>query len=1212
MTGCEGNGSGPIGGGGDDPEITGITYVKGEATAVAVAEDSTIEIDYNETLTFTASVTDADTFLWAYSTTNIVTITNPSSLTATIRGAAEGETEITFTARNGDLTATFKFKIKVGPRPAEGLYLDVFKNDVMITDGDNFEMTTEDSGVVFTAEAIEDEVDVSSTVTWAAAPAGIVTITPNTGGNVTITPVSNGTVTITVTAPSVKYEDEVVEFTIEIKKGIGPNVLFQWNAIDEPWAAKNSGAPGTPSTWTPASAEQFKLQDNGKRVQTVQLYRNQTGANVSFDKDGDNDGFILGAAGAGTQRIFTIGQSLHVRTEEADTSLTNLGGEIDLLRKRVRLTIGYANIKQDADRNILQILINNNGHQAALSMYGTSSVMRTYNRTTQVLTATNTANVREQITYDSATGTGTVALIIDTRNIADDTTGFGSAFNGHDFESALENSFISLYSQSGGTAGVDNFITITSILLEYIDSDTAPETVGLDVKESGANLPAGGITLVKPETATKTLSAITTPAADSISWAVTNETIATVSSATGNSVTITAGNNGTTTLTVTARKAGLITNVKRFDITVSGEEQQIVPELMFVRQANSGTGTDAMPTINADNKFIINNTVTNQGFQTGGFSQGTFVYLNTPLGNTASISARVRITQRADAEGNNGRGLIIGFINEPRATGGTTVVAADGIRINGIRVSTLAEVSAYTTRGDGAGTAFTNGNQSFPSVINSASGALFDDEYILIVSRTGATAYTFTVQDKDGKEITTMNRNGIAQVSNLGDSYAGFMIAGATVEISQITVTGSPLITPFTTPASTPAVYLPTGVTFTAPATGITGTFPNFIYTHVDGNLALTAAAVPARAPQNISWAITSGDADFESGGKAATGLNTTLVFGPTADTVVVTATATGTSIVATLTITVLGDVPVLDDITISSAYNRNTVMAGNGSSITGFNLRFAAAFDPPAAEETIKWVVRASDDYEDETAVTAASIANTGLLTASNAGVASVTTVYVFAATLNDGVVSNGIPVTVRPFNQVIFSWNASEHEAAPYTSGSNWKGVPVFTHNATVASNTAGLSMPVNGRFLLGLINNPGNTANNLTHLGALDFSKTFRITITYTGWSRNGNFQIYMNNISTGATGNSVIRWHTSNAVVGAGGTSNLSPLQLAAAAEAIGEVALTINPATNLAISSEAVTAGYVKEDVISNAFLLFRCDGNGSLTITNIHIEYVVP
>jgi hypothetical protein len=68
------------------------------------------------------------------------------------------------------------------------------------------------------------------------------------------------------------------------------------------------------------------------------------------------------------------------------------------------------------------------------------------------------------------------------------------------------------------------------------------------------------------------------------------------------------------------------------------------------------------------------------------------VYLNTPLGNTASISARVRITDRSEAAGNAARGIMIGFINEPKATGGTTMSADDGIRIVGTRLTTKGDI----------------------------------------------------------------------------------------------------------------------------------------------------------------------------------------------------------------------------------------------------------------------------------------------------------------------------------------------------------------------------------------------------------------------------------------------------------------------------------------------------------------------------------------
>jgi hypothetical protein len=783
------------------------------------------------------------------------------------------------------------------------LYLDLFYNDEPVEDGEEFSMTTFDTaGLAFVAEAMEDGNLVCDRITWAAYPDGIVALSANTGGTVTITPVSNGTVTITVTAPSEKYEDEVVEFTIRVTKGVGPNVIFQWNAIDEPWVARNSGTNTVSSNWSPAKADEFMSQANGQRAQTVQIFRHlghQT-TTVSLPADPANGGFILGAANGADQPLFTIGQRNIARTTASDTFETDFDGQIDLLRKKVRLTIEYANVVKPTNvRNILQILVNNNSNSSANSMFGASSSLKTYavnHSTLPNIDGSAVDTAREKHTHNDITNTGRIELIIDTRTGIESENGFGTAFNGHDNEAALRNAFISFYAQNANEAGNPVNITITSILLEYIDSDPAPGTVGLDVQEGDVNIPAGGITLVNPDNASKTLNAITTPAADSVSWVVTNENIATVSSATGNSVTITAGNNGTTTLTVTARKAGYITNVKRFNITVSGEGQVIVPQLLLHNNATvpgtgngSGTTTNLAAAWNDDTKrYTIVNTFTSGGFAAGGITNSTFVYLNTSLSGVSSIKARVRITNHTGSA--TGSGVIMGMINDP-----VVGTASTHLQLAGIRISSNAQVRNFVTQ--------TSDTQNNAGNIGTALNAVdYDDEYIIEVSRSG-NSYTMTVWNlmEDTPALRTGTRSDVVP---LGDSvYLGFIVSRATVEISQITITGAPLTEPFTTPASTPAVYTPTGVRFTAP-TGITGTFPNFEYSHDKdaGNLTLTAAVVYANAPQNISWAITSGDATFES---TPTGSSATLVFEPTADEVVVTATAIGTGLVATLTIEV-------------------------------------------------------------------------------------------------------------------------------------------------------------------------------------------------------------------------------------------------------------------------------------------------------------------
>jgi uncharacterized protein YjdB len=115
-----------------------------------------------------------------------------------------------------------------------------------------------------------------------------------------------------------------------------------------------------------------------------------------------------------------------------------------------------------------------------------------------------------------------------------------------------------------------------------------------------------------------------------------------------------------------------------------------------------------------------------------------------------------------------------------------------------------------------------------------------------------------------------------------------------------------------------------------------------------------------------------------------------------------------------------------------------------------------------------------------------------------------------------------------------VIFSWTAADNATAPYTSGTNWNGVPVVTTNSTITSNETGLVIPATGRFLLGRSSAGTATSGTVHTEGNLDLSRAFQITIDYTGLTGAGNsFQVYLNNNSSGTNNASVIRYSTGQA-------------------------------------------------------------------------------
>jgi len=603
----------------DGPVINGISYVREGGTSTAIVRDGTINVDYQETITLTANVSNADTYSWTSDPSeHVVHISHETSITATVQGTiiAGGEAEITFTAKNGDLTGTpFKFKIVVAPRPSVGLFYYVWKGSVkedehLVYDEDDndFEMLLTSSGLTFTAESIEDGSDASSKITWSANPAGFVNLSAATGGTVSITPIKNGTVTITTTAPSDKYEDKKVEFKITVK-GVAANVIFQWNASEEPWVTRNSGVANqggvvsSTSAWTPQNAEYYMLQDNNKRVTTVQLYRHQDGGNaVQIPENGG--GFRLGAANNEDQPVFTIGQKSYVRTLDGDTLYTkDLEGEIDLLRKKVKLTIEYANIVKPASatRNILQILINNNRNSSAHSMFdGNTSSIKTYAVNNPSYPSSGMPNIdgpevntaREKHIHNSITNTGLIELTIDTRTgkTADD--GFGTDLNGQDYEAGLKNAFISFYSQGAGAGNGDNFITITSIKLELLESEVYSGILNLDIKDddnADATLKIHDLITGDDDYGSAEFTA-SSESGVSYVWSSDKTDIASVNAIDG-VATVTAVGEGTAIITVKAVKTGYIQAVKKFSVKVTDPGVAFNPLIFeWSHSANAVTG----------------------------------------------------------------------------------------------------------------------------------------------------------------------------------------------------------------------------------------------------------------------------------------------------------------------------------------------------------------------------------------------------------------------------------------------------------------------------------------------------------------------------------------------------------------------------------------------------------------------------------------------
>ena len=545
------------------PVINGISYTAGAGAAQTVTRGGTVELVYDSEAIFTANTEDADVFLWTADPPGKVSISNASSLSPTIKGIAEGQTEITFTAKNGELSDTFKFKIVVGEEPETGFFFRLFNDSNLVENNSDFPITTLDStGLTFIAEAREDGTDVSGTVSisWEADSDDIVILSDNEGSTVTIVPTGDkiGVVTVTVSAaPSntTDYSEEIVEFTITVTRAYGANTLFEWHHSDIPLTAEISLNQNF--AWLHPDASQFRNQGIRGRVSDVRLL-GASGSSAAYTAKG----FQLGSPAANNTR-FAIGKNNTANSTADNTAETafavsgGLGGQIDLYRKVVKLTIGYADAVNPGNTSsqwILRIGINDSTANLA-SMYGSLGTIAVFNSITDLQNAApgNTADK------------GSITIEIDTTKAGSQP---GGSIVGHDYEIALGKAFIGLHAQQ--TAN----ITVTSIMLEYVSGEPSPgDPVALSLQKD-----VGGIQsdLSSPEelNAGGTLNVIAAaPEAGLITWASSDAAVVSINSgasASGASVTLKAENaGGPVKISVKAEKAGCLTMIKLVNVTVA-------------------------------------------------------------------------------------------------------------------------------------------------------------------------------------------------------------------------------------------------------------------------------------------------------------------------------------------------------------------------------------------------------------------------------------------------------------------------------------------------------------------------------------------------------------------------------------------------------------------------------------------------------------------
>ncbi|WP_116787036.1 Ig-like domain-containing protein [Flavobacterium psychrotrophum] len=186
-----------------------------------------------------------------------------------------------------------------------------------------------------------------------------------------------------------------------------------------------------------------------------------------------------------------------------------------------------------------------------------------------------------------------------------------------------------------------------------------------------------------------------------------------------------------------------------------------------------------------------------------------------------------------------------------------------------------------------------------------------------------------------------------------------------------------------------------TGPVATALAVTTANSAPATINTD-GGTLQLAAAITPAAAPQDVTWAVTTG-AEFAT--VSTTGLVTATANG----TVVVTATSSATpAITGTISITITNQVVAVTAVAVTTENEADATIVTDGGT-----LQLLATISPDdATDDSVTWAVTTGGEF--------ASVSATGLVTATANG-----TVTVTATSVADGTLSDSIDIIIT--NQVV-----------------------------------------------------------------------------------------------------------------------------------------------------------------------------------------------
>jgi uncharacterized protein YjdB len=571
---------------------------------------------------------------------------------------------------------------------------------------------------------------------------------------------------------------------------------------------------------------------------------------------------------------------------------------------------------------------------------------------------------------------------------------------------------------------------------------SVPKISQVELDRSAFSFILGGSGFKYPASGTVKLNATAYPSSASaedrvINWQSDNESVATVAA------------DGTVTLTASASGGQAIISATAAGLNDSGQPVAATaiikadPLALAVYNQKAGGELDAattrtLPSPDANGRYVIKNhdggliTEGTSG-KADGVNNSTVLHLNAPLNSAFTITARVRIAELNGGPRGATTAVMMGALAptlDISATDkpGSFSAVNEGIRFAALRVGSNAQKRIYASRASAA-------NTSTPmSIDDTGNEDNWYREYILkLEKQTGgnyphiATVYESTGVQKGNS--ATYNNNALSSTLK-GDSlvYPGFVIAGVSAEIAEITITdnnGIIFSTPSVSPAPTP-VHSITGFS-SVPAASPGGAndtdhFATFASVKTNG-VQLTPALKPADGDISggFTWTVESGtNISVSSSGKV------TFQEGNSGVSVIKAALTANPAVSKTFTFDI-------DDSTVPAT----------GVSITGADARYVkkgetlalSATVEPAAQvsQAVSWKLSTANDNPDAGTPSFAAVDGSGLVSASGFG-----TCYAYAVTTeaqNESgqyLTSAPVTITVSPVASVTLNAAGSANQLA------------------------------------------------------------------------------------------------------------------------------------------------------------------------------------